>query len=74
MTDIEVGSVVQLKSGGPEMTVDSISEKGEAYCLWFSHPHAGLQDASFTKQALTTNITKRYEVGQLTSADTGSSA
>lgn len=35
MSDISEGSVVQLKSGGPKMTVRWI-ENGEAYCQWFS--------------------------------------
>ena len=36
MTDqIKVGDVVQLKSGGPKMTVASIDEKGRAWCSWF---------------------------------------
>ena len=35
MNDFEVGSVVQLKSGGPQMTVMT-SEKGVALCCWFA--------------------------------------
>lgn len=35
MSDISAGSVVQLKSGGPKMTVRWV-EEGEAYCEWFS--------------------------------------
>lgn len=31
---IQAGSVVQLKSGGPRMTVNFV-EKGEAACTWF---------------------------------------
>ena len=31
---IEVGSVVQLKSGGPVMTVTSV-DQGVAKCLWY---------------------------------------
>lgn len=31
---ISVGDVVHLKSGGPDMTVESI-EGGEADCVWF---------------------------------------
>lgn len=34
MADIVAGSVVQLKSGGPNMTVRWI-EHDEAYCQWF---------------------------------------
>ncbi|MBA7490827.1 hypothetical protein ES702_01370 [subsurface metagenome] len=32
----KIGDKVQLKSGGPIMTVNSITEKtGEIYCKWF---------------------------------------
>ncbi len=34
--EINVGCVVQLKSGGPLMTVAWI-ENGEAYCEWFDN-------------------------------------
>jgi uncharacterized protein YodC (DUF2158 family) len=42
------GDVVQLKSGGPAMTVDCIQEDGTLWCIWFAdkanqsdafHPH-----------------------------------
>lgn len=34
--DIKVGVLVMLKSGGPDMTVDSIQlEEGLAVCSWF---------------------------------------
>lgn len=36
---IYAGSVVQLKSGGPKMTVRWV-EEGEAYCEWFSNHDA----------------------------------
>ena len=36
MADINVGDVVQLKSGGPPMTVTEIGENNnEVYCEWF---------------------------------------
>lgn len=39
---IKPGDVVQLKSGGPEMTVSYLDDN-EAYCEWFDskeEPHA----------------------------------
>ena len=33
--DIRKGDVVQLKSGGPKMTVAHIDEHESAYCQWF---------------------------------------
>ncbi|MBJ6726812.1 YodC family protein [Geomesophilobacter sediminis] len=35
MENFAAGSVVQLKSGGPTMTIKFI-EEGDAYCEWFS--------------------------------------
>ena len=33
----KIGDTVELKSGGPTMTVDSITEEtGEIYCKWFA--------------------------------------
>jgi uncharacterized protein YodC (DUF2158 family) len=32
----KVGDVVQLKSGGPEMTIEGIGDEGWADCVWFS--------------------------------------
>ena len=33
---LKIGDTVQLKSGGPIMTVHSITEEtGELYCQWF---------------------------------------
>jgi len=31
---LKVGSVVRLKSGGPQMTIDAV-KKGRAVCVWF---------------------------------------
>ncbi len=33
--DIQPGSVVKFKSGGPKMTVARITEKGQVECHWF---------------------------------------
>jgi uncharacterized protein YodC (DUF2158 family) len=33
---LEIGDVVEVKSGGPKMTVDSLSDNGKfAGCAWF---------------------------------------
>lgn len=32
---IQVGDVVQLKSGGPRMTVQHVGNEGSARCAWF---------------------------------------
>ncbi len=42
---IKDGDVVRLKSGGPKMTVVSVSAKGEVECSWFDkkgEPQRGL--------------------------------
>lgn len=33
--EIKKGDIVQLKSGGPQMTVVLINSKDEAECFWF---------------------------------------
>lgn len=35
MSEIQVGDTVQLKSGGPLMTVSEINDRGRAECIWF---------------------------------------
>jgi uncharacterized protein YodC (DUF2158 family) len=34
--EFKPGDVVQLRSGGPAMTVDEIDADGEVVCLWFA--------------------------------------
>lgn len=34
MSELKIGDVVQLKSGGPTMTVDTLDAQG-AHCVWF---------------------------------------
>lgn len=45
MSDIKIGDVVQLKSGGPAMTVQDLGEYSSrgidngAHCVWFDSKH-----------------------------------
>jgi len=45
MAQFRTGQVVQLKSGGPRMTVTGYSQLGNAICEWFKpgdpDPHSG---------------------------------
>lgn len=34
--DLKIGDLVQLKSGGPTMTVKAIVESNKAECVWFN--------------------------------------
>lgn len=34
--EFKIGDVVQLKSGGPLMTVSSVGEKSTVNCYWFN--------------------------------------
>lgn len=36
MGNFNVGDTVQLRAGGPKMTIDEIDMSGRAYCKWFS--------------------------------------
>jgi uncharacterized protein YodC (DUF2158 family) len=38
MEELKVGDVVQLKSGGPEMTVEEIKPSNNVSCVWFQTP------------------------------------
>jgi len=50
MDNLQVGDVVQLKSGGPTMTVNQITS-GTAYCQWFDKDGA-LKNGGFQPQQL----------------------
>lgn len=48
--NIKAGDVVQLKSGGHAMTVEQISDRGNAICLWFVDGE--IKSYSFAPEAL----------------------
>jgi len=35
MSEFKIGDIVQLKSGGPKMTVIEVREENEILCTWF---------------------------------------
>lgn len=41
MADYEIGDVVELKSGGPWMTVVGSNSSGETVCEWFNTSNDG---------------------------------
>lgn len=47
----QVGDIVRLNSGGPWMTVTSVSREGQVYCVWFPSDDASKRD-HFPPQAL----------------------
>lgn len=51
-TDLKVGDVVRLKSGGPQMTIGSIV-KDQVKCSWFMEPSQLPVDMVFNIQTLT---------------------
>jgi uncharacterized protein YodC (DUF2158 family) len=44
MKKFEGGDIVQLKSGGPDMTVESHHEHDKVYCTWFTAFHEHRRD------------------------------
>ncbi len=50
MEKFQEGDVVQLKSGGPKMTVKAIDDDGDVYCQWFSG--SKLQNGYFKPHSL----------------------
>jgi uncharacterized protein YodC (DUF2158 family) len=52
--DFKIGDVVQLKSGGPEMTITGIdSSDGTIGCTWFPSEESEPKKANFPPAALT---------------------
>jgi uncharacterized protein YodC (DUF2158 family) len=50
MEDFEIGQVVQLRSGGPKMTVHSLVSDGDVVCQWFEANE--VHEENFPKEVL----------------------
>jgi uncharacterized protein YodC (DUF2158 family) len=50
MEDFEIGNVVQLRSGGPKMTVHSLVSDGDVVCQWFEGNE--VHEENFPKEVL----------------------
>ena len=50
MEDFEIGDVVQLRSGGPKMTVHGLVSDGDVVCQWFES--YALHEESFPRNTL----------------------
>lgn len=50
MEDFEIGNVVQLRSGGPKMTVHGLVSDGDVVCQWFEGN--AVHEESFPREAL----------------------
>ena len=50
MEDFEIGNVVQLRSGGPKMTVHGFAPDGDVICQWFEGN--AVHEESFPREAL----------------------
>ena len=50
MEDFEIGNVVQLKSGGPKMTIHGLVSDGDVICQWFEGD--AVHEESFPREAL----------------------
>ncbi len=48
----KVGDKVQLKSGGPVMTVHSLHDDGRIFCIWFSDKGNDPKSYSFQPETL----------------------
>ncbi len=49
----KVGDTVQLKSGGPVMTIDSAIGSGEYWCVWFPSNSSEPKGSAFKAEMLT---------------------
>lgn len=51
MSNFKIGDVVQLKSGGPTMTVSETNDVGMALCTWFDANNE-IQEKAFNQELL----------------------
>ncbi|WP_374527784.1 YodC family protein [Acinetobacter sp.] len=51
MSNYKIGDVVQLKSGGPTMTVSETNDAGMVLCTWFD-AHSELQEQAFNQELI----------------------
>lgn len=49
---LEIGDVVQLKSGGPKMTLNRKSDDPLVLCVWFRNNHEDANSMWFSEDAL----------------------
>lgn len=59
MSNFNTGDIVQLRSGGPEMTVGARTDKGNYECHWF--PKDGKPEWHTFKPAMLTLISARQD-------------
>lgn len=50
MEDFEIGDVVELRSGGPRMTVHGLVSDGDVVCQWFESSE--VHEGNFPKEVL----------------------
>ena len=50
-TELAEGDLVQLRSGGPSMSLQEITSDGRAVCMWFD-AHGQLQEKVFLLSTL----------------------
>lgn len=62
MQNFEVGDVVQLKSGGPRMTVVEVKPEGIT-CQWYSKEDEDYKSGIFAPDALKPYVSSRPRVG-----------